>query len=158
MGAALLGKATAPKSQSLILFGFCQVAIDLEPAVKMLLGYQGSLHSITHNPVGIFITTALCGALWDVLQERSWWRKDLPRLPKSTIFHTVWWAALSHLLLDSMSHADIPTSVSQWFGTEFTEDFCIGLGMVGLAFLVLRWGIKKTTDAVQDRQTKDRQS
>ena len=48
----MLGKGLSPGTQSILFFGACQVAIDLEPAIKMLMGYTGSLHSITHNFFG----------------------------------------------------------------------------------------------------------
>jgi hypothetical protein len=52
MGAGLLGKGLAPKSQSLYFFAACNIAFDIEPGVRMLLGHE-NLHTITHNPVGL---------------------------------------------------------------------------------------------------------
>lgn len=158
MGASLFGKGVSPKTQSVLFFGACQVAIDLEPAVKMLMDYQGSLHSVAHSPIGALVTVVLTGLLWSWSQKQSWWRKDIPSLSKSTLFHTAWWAALSHLLLDSMSHQDIPYSVSHRFGIEMAENVSIGLGIVGLVLLSSRWLVRKIIDAVQAHRTKHRQN
>lgn len=124
----------------------------------MLMGYQGSLHNITHNPVGAIIAAAMCGLVWAWAQNQGWWRKDLPVLSKSTLIHTVWWAAVSHLLLDSMSHQDMPYSVSQWFGMEVAENVCIGLGIIGSVLLASRWLVHKVIDALQAHRTRHRQS
>lgn len=158
MGAALLGKGLAPKSQSLWFFGFTQVVIDLEPAIKMLMGYEGSLHSITHHPIGMTFTVALCGAFWIHAQEQSWWRKDIPFLTKSSIWDTGWWAVLTHFILDLISHEDMGYGVAQWFGMEDAQGFSIMIGILGILLLGVRWLVSKAIAYVQAVRTKDHPS
>lgn len=154
MGAALLGKGLAPKSQSILFFGFTQVVIDLEPAIKMAIGYEGSLHSITHHPIGMIFTVALCGAFWVHAQEQSWWREDLPVLTKASIWDTGWWAVLTHFLLDVISHEDMGYGVAQWFGMEDAQGFSIMIGVFGLFLLGVRWLISKAIAYVQAVRSK----
>lgn len=154
MGAALLGKGLAPKSQSLWFFGFTQVVIDLEPAIKMLVGYEGSLHNITHDPLGMIVTVVLCGVFWSWAQKQSWWRKDIPVLSKSSLWHTAWWAVLTHLILDLMSHDDMSPGIAKWFGMEEAEAVSICLGIIGLLLLGVRWLISKAIAYVQAARSK----
>ena len=158
MGAALLGKGLSPSSQSILFFGACQVAIDLEPAIKMAMGYTGSLHSITHNPIGMLLTVALCAAIWLWAQQQTWWGRGMPVLSRTTIFDTAWWAVLSHFLLDLMSHTDMGYSVSSRFGIEDAEGLSAAFGIVGLVLLGIRWLIAKIIGGVQALQTRNHQS
>lgn len=154
MGAALLGKGLAPKSQSLWFFGFTQVVIDLEPAIKMAIGYEGSLHNITHNPLGMILTVALCGMIWSWAQKQSWWRKDIPVLSKSSLWDTGWWAVVTHFLLDLISHDDMGHGVAQWFGIEDAQGFSIMIGVLGLFLLGVRWLSSKAIAYVQAVRSK----
>lgn len=157
IGAGLLGKGLAPKSQSLLFFGFTQVAIDLEPAIKMAIGYEGSLHSITHNPLGMSLTVALCGAIWSWSQKQSWWGHGMPVLSRSSLWDTGWWAVLTHFLLDLISHEDMGHGVAQWFGTEEAEGISIGLGILGLLLLGIRWLVSRAIAYVQAVRSKTHQ-
>lgn len=154
MGAALLGKGLAPKSQSLWFFGFTQVVIDLEPAIKMAIGYEGSLHNITHNPLGMILTVVLCGVIWSWSQKQSWWRKDIPVLSKSSLWDTGWWAVLTHFILDLISHEDMGYGVAQWFGIEDAQGFSIMIGVLGLFLLGVRWLSSKAIAYVQAARSK----
>lgn len=156
MGAALLGKGLSPSSQSILFFGACQVAIDLEPAIKMAMGYTGSLHSITHNPIGMLLTVALCAAIWLWAQQQTWWGQGMPVLSRTTIFDTAWWAVLSHFLLDLMSHSDMGYGSSLWIGIEEAEGLAIAMGVMGLVSLAIRWLSRKVIGGVQALLMKDR--
>jgi hypothetical protein len=148
MGAGLLGKGLAPKHQSFIFFGATQVAIDLEPAVKMAIDYQGSWHSITHDLFGMVLTVTLCALLWGWAQKKSWWWKRLPVLSRTTLALTAAWGMVSHWLLDSMSHADMPYSTAHWFGIEDAQGTGLLMGIVGLAILGLRPVARKLVGAL----------
>ena len=154
MGAALLGKGLSPCTQSILFFGACQVAIDLEPAIKMLMGYTGSLHSITHNFFGMIVTVALCAVLWSWAQKQIWWGHGMPVLSKTSLWDTAWWTVLTHFLLDLMSHSDMGYSVSSRFGMDDAEGLSVAFGIIGLVLLGTRWLIRKIIGGVQDFMTK----
>ena len=156
MGAALLGKGLSPGSQSIVFFGACQVAIDLEPAIKMLMGYSGSLHSITHNFFGMAVTVALCGVLWSWAQKQVWWGQGMPVLSKTSLWDTAWWAVVTHFLLDLMSHSDMGYGSSLWIGIEEAEGLAIAMGVMGLVSLAIRWLSRKVIGGVQALLMKDR--
>lgn len=155
MGAALLGKGLAPQSQSILFFGACQVAIDLEPAIKMLVGYTGSLHSITHDFFGMILMVALCVVLWSWAQKQTWWGHGMPVLSRTSLLDTAWWAMITHFLLDLMSHSDMGYGVAPWIGIEEAESVSVVLGVLGLLLLGIRWLIARVTRAVRSLQNKD---
>lgn len=123
----------------------------------MLMGYIGSLHSITHNLFGAIATVALCAVLWSWAQKQSWWGQGMPVLTRTALFNTAWWAVATHLLLDVMSHADIPYSASKWFGIEEAEQISVFFGVLGLVLLAIRWLIAKIIGGVLALRTKARQ-
>lgn len=151
-GAGLLGKGIAPRRQSLIFFMACQVAIDLEPGIKMLADYQGDLHTVTHSPLGLFVTTAACAAAWYFAQRTSWWPiMRLPSLDNRTLIDTAFWSAITHLLLDAASHRDMYGSELLFAGIDYAEDAALLIGALGLLLLGARWlvGIVATRQLIR---------
>lgn len=136
IGAGLLGKGIAPQSQSLVFFTACQVAIDVEPGVRMLLGH-GDLHALTHNPLGLTVVVTASALAWAGLQRLPWWR--LPVLSLRALADTAAWAGLSHLILDAMSHRDVWGSTLLFAGMDFAEDTALVMGAAGLLLLGARW-------------------
>ena len=119
MGPGLAIKGVAGRHFSLMLFGFSQVAMDIEPLVRILRG-DAILHGFTHTYLG----ATLIGLL-SVIAGRPicqfllrYWKPDLDSpflnwLP--TTKHITWSAATvgafvgtySHVLFDSIMHADM---------------------------------------------------
>jgi hypothetical protein len=63
MGPGVLVKAVAGHHFSLLVFGFAQVLIDIEPAVHMVRG-DAVLHGMTHTylgATGMAVVAALAG-------------------------------------------------------------------------------------------------
>lgn len=119
MGPGLLFKGAADRHFSLMVFGFSQVLIDIEPGVRMLRG-DGALHGFSHTYLGATLV-----ALASVLIGRPvcqfllrYWNPDprspvlnwLPApkvisLPAAIAGGVV--GAYSHVLFDSIMHADM---------------------------------------------------
>ncbi|MBX9871106.1 MAG: hypothetical protein K2X75_03830 [Burkholderiaceae bacterium] len=139
IGAGLLGKGLAPKTQSLTFFTACQVAIDIEPGVRMLLGH-GDLHTLSHHPAGLAVIVTASALAWSGLQRLSWWgRTRLPVLSRRALVDTAVWAGLTHLLLDAICHRDVWGSYVLFAGMDFAEDAALMMWALGLGLLGVRW-------------------
>lgn len=137
LGAGLLGKGLAPKSQSLYFFAACQVVIDIEPGISMLLDHD-HLHTVTHNPVGLAVIVTLCALAWRRAQAAPWWPQRLPQLSTRQLVDTGFWAGLSHLLLDAISHLDVSGHEFLFVGMEEAQNIALAMGVIGLLLLGLR--------------------
>lgn len=119
MGPGLALKALIGRHFSLMVFGFSQVAIDLEPLVRILRG-DAELHGFTHTYLGATLV-----ALASIVIGRPvcqyllrYWNPD----PSSRLLNwlptpkTIPWSAAivgasvgtySHVFLDSVMHSDM---------------------------------------------------
>lgn len=143
-GAGLFGKGLAPKSQSLVLFVATQVAIDLQPGFAMLTG-KGELHGWSHTFAGAFFLAGCAALLWKVIEQRTKWGKlRLPYLSNRQLFWTAVWGSVSHIGLDVLCHAEM---YSAWgfykIGMENAEIFAVLLGLMGLAFMAISFGLAR---------------
>lgn len=151
MGPGLLVKALLQGSFSLMVFGWTQIVMDLQPLVVILTG-EGHLHGFSHTFAGatlIAIASALTGkyaAEWGLRfigQARylpiSW--------PVAVVSGFI--GAYSHVLLDAVMHADLEpfyplAKVNPILGlvsVEALHRFCLYSGLLGLGlyFAVAHW-------------------
>jgi membrane-bound metal-dependent hydrolase YbcI (DUF457 family) len=111
MGPGILLKSILQGSFSLMVFGWTQIVMDLQPLLVMITG-EGHLHGFTHTYLGaliIAVISALSGkylsqfglVLIGVSPEKpikiKWWVAFLSALIGS----------LSHVYLDSIMHSDV---------------------------------------------------
>lgn len=109
MGPGLAIKAVMQRKFSLLVFGWSQVVIDLQPLVAMTTG-RVELHGISHTLLGATLIGLLCGLSGKPLGE---WGLRLLREPRHLPLR--WQVALgsafigtySHVLIDSVMHADV---------------------------------------------------
>ena len=151
MGPGLLLKALLQGSFSLMVFGWTQIILDIQPLIVLLMD-EGHLHGFTHTYLGatlIAIASAISGKYAAEFGLR--WLEETRFIPIR------WWVAIlsafigsySHVLLDSIMHSDVepfaPYSLANpWLGiisVEALHQFCLYSGLlgVGLYFLVSRW-------------------
>jgi membrane-bound metal-dependent hydrolase YbcI (DUF457 family) len=112
MGPGILIKAILQSSFSLMVFGWTQIVMDIQPLVVMITG-EGHLHGFTHTYVGavlIAIFAALTGKYLSELGLKligisksenpisiAWW----------VVFLSAFVGSFSHVLLDSIMHSDV---------------------------------------------------
>ena len=145
MGPGILLKALLRGSFSLMVFGYANVLIDLQPLIALESGH-GEVHGWTHTwwaAVAIGAFAAVTGkwladlALWFVASD------DRPRL------RVKWWIAalsaylgtLSHIALDSIVHSDMRpfapwSDAHPWLGLvspSAVDEWCVIAGVVGTA-------------------------
>ena len=141
MGPGVLVKAVLQGGFSLTVFGWAQIVMDIQPLVALLTG-EGQLHGFTHTYLGaapLAVLSALTGKYLGELGLRLLkMPQDLPiRWPVA--FGSAFVGAYSHVLLDSVMHADVepyaPFSTGngllQLIAPETLQWVCIGSFVVG---------------------------
>jgi Domain of unknown function (DUF4184) len=167
MGPGCVVKALAGGSFSLAVFGFAQVAMDVEPLVRMLRG-DAVIHGFSHTYLG-----ATFVAIFSLLVGRpicqlllNCWRPDgnsgfLNWLRGARVI--TWPAAItgafigtySHVLLDSLMHSDMQpfSPFEEGNPTQGLVSFvamhvvCAGAGVLGLVGLVVTYKLRANRSA-----------
>jgi hypothetical protein len=163
MGPGLAVKAALGRRFSLMVFGFSQVAMDIEPLVRMIRG-DTVIHGFTHTYLGATIVGVvaalvgrpLCNRLlrffrpgpgfgflqWLGVTEEIGWRASLTGAFIGTY---------SHVLLDSVMHSDM-APLFPWRESNFLQGaisiealhmLCVASGLIAVAALCLvylLWG------------------
>jgi hypothetical protein len=162
LGPACAVKAVAGGAFSLTVFGFAQVAMDVEPLVHLLRG-EGIVHGPSHTYLGatlIAVFSVLVGRpLCQLLLNR--WRPEPGdrfmtwlRGPRVITWPAAVGAAFlgtySHVLFDSMIHPDVrpfvpfgeanPLQGVVSFGAMHL--LCVGTGLLGLLGLAVVYAVE----------------
>jgi hypothetical protein len=160
MGPGAAIKALTGPHFSLTVFGIAQVAIDLEPLIRMIRG-DSLLHGLSHTWLGALLIGLLVMAIGKPLGQwllRLWnrivsWR-NYPAL--SLPIQISWLAAASgallgtasHLLLDATMHGDMlpwhpfssDNGLLYLLPMGWVYQGCFWLGVAGLVGIWLRGG------------------
>jgi membrane-bound metal-dependent hydrolase YbcI (DUF457 family) len=152
MGPALAFKALAGRRFSVLVFGLAQVAMDIEPLIGMLSGWE-VLHGWTHTWLGATLIGLLVAAAAPPLARlilASWnrflegqglpWLASPPVISRMAAASGAMLGTWSHVLLDGVMHADMHP-LAPWskdnllLGALPTGElhlFCVGAGIVGM--------------------------
>ena len=119
MGPGLLTKAILQSSFSLMIFGWSQIIMDIQPLLVMVTG-RGDLHGISHTIIGatvIAIFSAITGKYFSEYvfvwldKDFTEFQKSIFDLPKFISYKVAFLSAFigtySHVLLDSLMHSDL---------------------------------------------------
>jgi hypothetical protein len=168
MGPGLAVKAIGGRHVSLMVFGFSQVLIDLEPLVRMIRG-DAILHGWTHTfagATGIGIVAVLVGRpvcqflldRWTPVPGSGFlaWLRGPRRIGWPAAFAGAFIGTYSHILLDSVMHRDMapfaPVSAENALLHAITVEAlhlaCIasafaGAAIFGVVFLLQRRGASR---------------
>ena len=112
MGPGILIKSVLQGSFSLMVFGWSQIVMDIQPLIVMLTG-KGYLHGFTHTYIGAILLTIISALTGKYLSEFGLIFLGVAK--KDNPIHIKWWIVLisafigtfSHVLLDSIMHTDI---------------------------------------------------
>jgi len=151
MGPGLLVKALLQGSFSLMVFGWAQIIMDIQPLVVLLTG-EGHLHGFSHTYIGatlIGIGSALTGKYAAEFGLRFIGQARYLPISWPVAIISAFIGSFSHVLLDSVMHADVepfaPFMLNNPFlgflSIEALHKFCLYSGLlgVGLYFTVSRW-------------------
>lgn len=156
MGAGIATKAVLQGSFSLMVFGWTQIVMDIQPLIVLITG-EGHLHGFTHTYLGavlIAIFSALSGKyLSEVGLVILGVAKDQPiKILWRVCFISAFLGSLSHVLLDSIMHTDVepfyPLSLENPFqglvSVSMLHKICVYLGLIGAAvYYWVLWRNKK---------------
>jgi len=109
MGPGLLLKAGLQGWFSLLVFGWTQILIDIQPLIVLLTG-QGSLHGISHSYAGatpIAVIAALSGRYAGEFGLRVLHMPGFCPIGWRTVFLSAFIGAYSHVAIDGIMHADM---------------------------------------------------
>ena len=165
MGPGILIKAVLQGGFSLMVFGWAQIVMDIQPLLAMLTG-EGQLHGFSHTLIGASLL-----ALFSMLSGKYLSELGLRILgiakPDSPI-EISWRVAAgsafigtySHLLLDGVMHADVVpwypfSSANAWLGIASIGDlhlFCLVSGAAGaVIFFTVPLAAKHMTRKANER-------
>lgn len=144
MGPGMLAKAVLQSSFSLMIFGWTQIVMDLQPLIAIVRG-QGVLHGWTHSYAGALVIAVVASFTGRGLIEIG--LKYLTQLHSLFHIHTPlsWWVcvssaligSLSHVLLDSFMHFDL----QPFYPWLAANPFLYRLSIAGLHLLCLISGV-----------------
>ena len=151
MGPGILLKAILQGSFSLMVFGWAQVIMDIQPLIVLISG-EGHLHGFTHTYIGATLIGAFSALTGKYAAEFGL------RIIGAAKFLPIGWfvtilsafiGAYSHVLLDSLMHSDLqpfaPFSMANPFldliSIEALHKLCLYSGLIGagLFFIVVQW-------------------
>jgi membrane-bound metal-dependent hydrolase YbcI (DUF457 family) len=156
MGPGILVKSLLQGSFSLMVFGWAQIVMDIQPLVVMLTG-EGHLHGFSHTYIGatlLAVFAALSGKYLAIIGLY------IPGLNQGWTLTISWRVALlsafigtfSHVVLDSIMHTDIEpffpltnhNSLLGLLSLHWLHKVCLYSGLLGgaLYFSIYWWNRK----------------
>lgn len=166
MGPGLLVRGSVRAGFSLMVFGWTQVLIDLEPLYGMLTG-RATLHGWSHTWIGatlIAVVAALSGrplGEWGLRRLR--WPQFLP-ITALAAWSGALAGAWSHVVLDSVMHFDIQplrpfstgNGLRQIVSLQALHLFCLVTAGIGGLLFLRRNGNPFAPGGAADRETSGR--
>ena len=132
--------SAAPKHISFLAFCGANVLVDVEPLYFMLT-HQWPVHRFFHTFVGATVAAAIVVAAFTLV------RKLMPRLSVRAVALGAILGTYSHVLLDSLMHADMHpfapfSAANPLLGAVFLNTlygFCVLAGLVGGVVIGVRY-------------------
>jgi membrane-bound metal-dependent hydrolase YbcI (DUF457 family) len=156
MGPGILIKAILQGSFSLMVFGWTQIIMDIQPLIVILTG-EGRLHGFTHTYVGatlIALFSAVTGKYLSEWALRLLWSNKFGRVHIGWVVATVsaFIGSYSHVVLDSLMHSDMTplfpfSPVNQLLGVisaEAVYRLCVYTGLFGaVVYFAVQWMLSR---------------
>lgn len=159
MGPGIAVKAVMQRKFSLMVFGWSQIVIDLQPLFVMITD-KGELHGFSHTYIGATLIGLFCALSGKHLGELGLRIIREPQhLPISwqVSFISAFIGTYSHVAIDSIMHADIqpfaPFSTnSVWHGIISIDElhvWCVVSAVIGgLIYCVTNRKLRKVQEAL----------
>ena len=109
MGPGLAVKACMQSAFSLMVFGWTQILIDIQPLVVMITG-KGELHGFSHTYIGatfIAIVSAPTGKYFGEIGLRVFRMPEYNPIGWRVAIVSAFIGGYSHVFIDSIMHSDI---------------------------------------------------
>jgi membrane-bound metal-dependent hydrolase YbcI (DUF457 family) len=144
MGPAILIKALLQGSFSLLVFGWAQIAMDLQPLIVLLAG-EGRLHGFSHTLAGATLLGMISALSGKYLSEYGLRligvaKKNNPvRITWPVAFGSALLGVYTHVVLDGIMHGDVEpfyplhqaNSLAGLVGIDELHRFCLYSGLAG---------------------------
>lgn len=157
MGPGILIKAILQGSFSLMVFGWTQIVMDLQPLIVIITG-NGHLHGFTHSFIGATLIALFSGLTGKYLSEVGLrilgiWRDPALRILWRVAFLSAFLGSFSHVVLDGIMHQDLEpfypfTSFNGFLGmlsVETLHKLCLYSGLFGaIIFYGVRGWLNRT--------------
>jgi len=160
MGPGIFIKAILQGSFSLMVFGWAQIIMDIQPLVVLISG-EGHLHGFSHTYIGATLLAIFSALSGKYLSELGLIILGVAK--KENPIKIVWWIVFlsafigtySHVILDSIMHSDIEpfypfSSNNQLLGLMSIEQlhkFCLYGGLFGASiYFMLQHFFKKKSE------------
>jgi membrane-bound metal-dependent hydrolase YbcI (DUF457 family) len=133
MGPGMLIKALLQGSFSLMVFGWAQILIDIQPLVAIITS-KGQLHGFSHTYIGASLIAIAAAVTGKHLSEFGLVVLGIHK--KEDKFSIAWWVVFisafigtyTHVALDSIMHSDL----QPFYPFGLTNDL---LGLIGISTL-----------------------
>src|SRR5262245_27513917 len=108
LGPGAVFKAAAGRRFSFMVFGGCEVLMDIEPLIHMVRG-DTLLHGPTHTISGALVIGAAAGSIGKPISEAVLRMLAIPYYPFTwpSSFVAAFAGTFSHIALDAVMHTDI---------------------------------------------------
>ncbi len=157
MGPGILVKGILQGSFSLMVFGWTQIVMDIQPLIVLLSG-EGHLHGFSHTYIGatlLAIFSALTGNYLSqfglrvikieasINSDIAWW----------VVFLSAFIGSFSHVLLDSIMHSDVQpfypftllNPLLSFISASTLHKACLYSGLVGaVVYYFMQWRRKNS--------------
>ncbi len=159
MGIGIFTKSVLQGAFSLMVFGWAQIVMDIQPLVVLLTG-EGHLHGFSHTYVGATLLAIFSAFSGKYLSELGLLIIGISK--KSNPVKIAWWivflssfiGTFSHVLLDSFMHSDIqpfyPISLDNkllgLLSIEQIHKLCLYSGLLGAGIYYLVQFYNKKSD------------
>ncbi len=158
MGPGIFIKACLQGSFSLMVFGWAQILMDIQPLIVLITG-KGDLHGFSHTYIGASLIAIIVTLTGKYLSEFGLivlgiTKKDNPiRIIWSVAVLSAFIGTFSHVLIDSVMHGDIepfyplsiPNSLLGIITIDQLHKFCLYSGLIGACcYYIVQLLAKKT--------------
>lgn len=157
MGPGLFIKALMQGSFSLMVFGWSQIVMDLQPLWVLIQGH-GHLHGFSHTFIGGSLLAVLAALTGKYLSELGLKLMGISHQEKPITI--AWWVAFlsaflgcfSHVVLDGIMHSDVepffPFNLMNPFlalvSVDSLHKICLYSGLFGAGlFYCIQWRLNK---------------
>lgn len=143
MGPGLLIKAVLQSSFSLMVFGWTQIVMDIQPLIVMLHG-EGHVHGFTHTYLGATLVAIFAALTGKYLSEYGLKILDITtsnsgKITWGVCLLSAFIGSYSHVLLDSIMHGDVepfypltlPNNIYRIISVRELHIFCFSCGVIG---------------------------
>lgn len=158
MGPGILVKALMQGSFSLMVFGWTQIVMDIQPLIVLISG-EGHLHGFSHTYIGATLLAVVSALSGKYLSQIGLW---ILKITPSITTNIPWWVAFlsafigsySHVLLDSVMHSDVqpfyPITLNNMFlgavSVSVLHKVCLYSGLVGAGiYYLIQWRNRKSS-------------